>query len=392
MRGAILIVSGLVQEEASKKELAEKLAAAEAAAAEAAAIAAAALSSAPVVVKAKEVELVAPIETTEEEAPVEAPVAVESKSEEKPLDAFEHVEDLLKTLHVVNLYNALGKEIPMVLDFFAKVLLGNTRPPAELSYEENLAESLEEARKYLLRSDKIVACDMSYRNLRDLVEHLTKKQEQQIHDAAAAAAAAEQANMVAPQAQELPHINFFTDTQLESTDSNASVNGDDDEDDDMDITDDKESLHADGPEEIELPVEEPEIADNQSSEAPKSVNEEGRSKTKRAPSGRKSAWNRSKSRTASPDANSDDNNQSQPRRRTSGTRWKQQPNSNNSNNNNNGTEGTTKSAPGSKPRRPRVQRNPNDENPNANRSKDERQPRSERTQYQPRQRNTASRA
>lgn len=319
-------------------------------------------------------------------------MAVESKSEEKPLDAFEHVEDLLKTLHVVNLYNTLGKEIPMVLDFFAKVLLGNTRPPAELSYEENLAESLEEARKYLLRSDKIVACDMSYRNLRDLVEHLTKKQEQQIHDAAAAVAA-EQAEMVVPLVQELPHINFFTDSQLESTDSNASVNGDDDEDDDVDVTDDKETLHADGPEEIETPVEEPETADNQSNEAPKSVNEDGRSKTKRASSGRKSAWNRSKSRTTSPDANSDDNNlsQQQPRRRTSGTRWKQQSNSNNSNNSsNNGTEGTAKSAPGSKPRRPRVQRNPNDENTNVYRSKDERQPRSERTQYQPRQRNEKS--
>ncbi|KUF89099.1 methyltransferase TARBP1 [Phytophthora nicotianae] len=92
--------------------------------------------------------------------------------EEVTEQGFANVYELLKTLHVVNLHQALGKEVPMVLDFFSKVLLGNTRPPAELSYEENLMESLEEAKKYLTDSEKIFACDTTYSGLRAFVDQL----------------------------------------------------------------------------------------------------------------------------------------------------------------------------------------------------------------------------
>ncbi|EEY54485.1 uncharacterized protein PITG_08138 [Phytophthora infestans T30-4] len=114
--------------------------------------------------------------------------------EDKEQD-FARVFELLKTLHVVNLHQALGKEVPMVLDFFSKVLLGNTRPPAELSYEENLMESLEEAKKYLTASDKLFACDTTYSGLRTLETS--------------------DVPVVPAEINTMPQISFFTESQLE---------------------------------------------------------------------------------------------------------------------------------------------------------------------------------
>lgn len=182
----------------------------------------------------------------EKAAPEPTPVveAAEAAPVDATADAFVHVQDLLKTLHVVNLHQALGKDIPMVLDFFSKVLLGNTRPVAEISFEDNLAESLDEAKKYLQRSDKIMACDSTYKDLREIVEKLSQL------DVLAEVVESPEAT---PAAEKLPEINFFTDSLLESEMAEAI-----EEDNQVfdDATDDKSDEHADAPEEIEEPIEE----------------------------------------------------------------------------------------------------------------------------------------
>uniref|UniRef100_H3GPL2 Caprin-1 dimerization domain-containing protein n=1 Tax=Phytophthora ramorum TaxID=164328 RepID=H3GPL2_PHYRM len=157
----------------------------------------------------------------------------EKKEEDIPVpeqrgEDFGHVYELLKTLHVVNLHQALGKEVPMVLDFFSKVLLGNTRPPAELSYEENLMESLEEAKKYLADSDKVFACDTTYSGLRAFVDQLAtmsspKTEEEQEEVEQEAVDSPEEAEgedpsdipVVPAEINTMPEISFFTESQLE---------------------------------------------------------------------------------------------------------------------------------------------------------------------------------
>lgn len=148
--------------------------------------------------------------TAPESEPAQGPPQVV----EAPRDEFARVEELLKTLHVVTLHQALGKDVPMVLDFFSKVLMGNTRPPAELSYTENLTESLEQAKKYLANSDELFACDMSYAGLREIVDGLDKSAAIPAIEAAEVEDA-EDAPVEKQSASELPQINFFTDSQLE---------------------------------------------------------------------------------------------------------------------------------------------------------------------------------
>ncbi|CAI5700644.1 unnamed protein product [Peronospora effusa] len=157
---------------------------------------------------------------------VENDVQVVKETVEK-VENYANVYELLKTLHVVNLHQSLGKEVPMVLDFFSKMLLGNTRPPAEVSYEENLIESLEEAKKYLMRSDKVFACDTTYNSLRAFVDELanlsSKKPEQAmaglVHDAKNSATLVEETldvPVVPAEINMMPQISFFAESQLES--------------------------------------------------------------------------------------------------------------------------------------------------------------------------------
>ncbi|KAJ0402625.1 hypothetical protein ATCC90586_010864 [Pythium insidiosum] len=134
---------------------------------------------------------------SEDNAATEAsqPVAIN----EEPQSNFMHVEDLLRTLHAVTLHQALGKDVPMVLDYFSKVLLGKTRPPAEVSFEENLAESMEEAKRYLSHSDKVMACDTTYRDLRAVIDDLS---------ASLSAVKTKEASEVVA----APEINFFSES------------------------------------------------------------------------------------------------------------------------------------------------------------------------------------
>ncbi|TYZ68329.1 hypothetical protein PybrP1_007608 [[Pythium] brassicae (nom. inval.)] len=232
-----------LQEEAAKKAEQEKLAVAAAAAAVKAA-------------KATEAAVVAEPTAPETASVAESSVSAIAIAPEVAADAFAHVQDLLKTLHVVNLHQALGKEIPMVLDFFSKVLLGSTRPVAEVSFEENLAESLAEAKKYLQRSDKVMACDSTYSDLREIVDALaqmnvlaevveaTGDEEQDDDNAAQEGGKGED-----DASDKLPEINFFTDSLLDSGDADDAFVLDD-------STDDKADEHANAPEEIEEAVEE----------------------------------------------------------------------------------------------------------------------------------------
>ncbi|CAI5721124.1 unnamed protein product [Hyaloperonospora brassicae] len=156
------------------------------------------------------------------------PVAVAVVEQETvDSDGFASVYELLKTLHVVNLHQALGKEVPMVLDFFSKVVLGNTRPPAELSYEENLLESLEEAKKYLTASGKVFACDTTYCDLRAFVDQLaaisskassgTEVAEavEDVENVAAVVDETPDVPVVPAEINTMPQISFFTESQLE---------------------------------------------------------------------------------------------------------------------------------------------------------------------------------
>lgn len=136
-------------------------------------------------VEEKQAPVVIETETTTVETATMTPVASASAS-------LEAVEDVLKLFHVVTLHQALGKPVPSPLDFFVKVLLGTTRPPAELSFEENMSKSMEEAKKYLERSPLPVACDMTYAQVFQTVQDL-----------------------INPPAVVEETFNFFTDSQLE---------------------------------------------------------------------------------------------------------------------------------------------------------------------------------
>uniref|UniRef100_M4BEQ6 Caprin-1 dimerization domain-containing protein n=1 Tax=Hyaloperonospora arabidopsidis (strain Emoy2) TaxID=559515 RepID=M4BEQ6_HYAAE len=162
-----------------------------------------------------------------------APVVVDQDTVDR--DDFGHVYELLKTLHVVNLHQAIGKDVPMVLDFFSKVVLGNTRPPAELSYEENLLESLEEAKKYLMESDKVFACETTYRDLRAFVDQLVTISSQassgkgvaepvvEVEDFAAVVDETPDVPVVPAEINTMPQISFFTESQLELELANEAV-------------------------------------------------------------------------------------------------------------------------------------------------------------------------
>ncbi|KAF0719186.1 Aste57867_1216 [Aphanomyces stellatus] len=127
-------------------------------------------------------------------------VASSTSDEDEKL---EYVHSILKLLHAVSLHQALGHDVPMALDYFVKVLMGGTRPPAEVSFPENLAESMEEAKKYVYKSEKIVALDMSYRHLADTVDKLVAPK--------------------VPVVVEETHINFFTESELEKEENDKAT-------------------------------------------------------------------------------------------------------------------------------------------------------------------------
>ncbi|KAF4033713.1 hypothetical protein GN244_ATG14347 [Phytophthora infestans] len=297
--------------------------------------------------------------------------------EDKEQD-FARVFELLKTLHVVNLHQALGKEVPMVLDFFSKVLLGNTRPPAELSYEENLMESLEEAKKYLTASDKLFACDTTYSGLRTLVDQLAdmsspQADEEEVEEAAEEAAedvheaAAEETSdvpVVPAEINTMPQISFFTESQLEEEAEQTEVT-------------------AQVPEVEKEPVESSDVQIEQ-------VQEETTSSPESVPAAPLSfaavTAGVTSERTPSPSASSgssgndkkesDNSPQKSSRRRGQG-RWREK----NSNSNSGNKSGSPTN--GGKPRRPRAPRT-NDENSNVqggkrSGSKENRRPRVDRT-------------
>uniref|UniRef100_K3X1N0 Uncharacterized protein n=1 Tax=Globisporangium ultimum (strain ATCC 200006 / CBS 805.95 / DAOM BR144) TaxID=431595 RepID=K3X1N0_GLOUD len=346
-----------LQEEATKKAEQEQRIAAAAAAAQVSEVAAS---------EPAEEEVAAPVDTKTEEAN-----AIDTTQ-----DAFVYVQDLLKTLHVVNLHQALGKEIPMVLDYFSKVLLGNTRPVAEISFADNLEESLDEAKKYLQRSDKVAACDMTYKDLREIVDKLS-----QLDVLAEVVAPQEEA----PVAEELPQINFFTDSLLEEELEEVA------DEVYVEVTDDKEEeVHAEALELIEEPaVEQFNFVEETSTEVvvetvvvsapvappPMSFAAAAASTPVNAPTTIQSAWNREQPQSA-PATAEEKNNQ---RRRPQGNRWKNNNQSNNSSSNDDSNEGTKKE--GDKSRRSRYPRN--DENSGARSNyrggaKDDRRPRVDR--------------
>ncbi|RLN52089.1 hypothetical protein BBJ28_00003854 [Nothophytophthora sp. Chile5] len=211
------VAAGVCSEEAVKKQAEEE----------------AKVAAAVAVIEEEEEVEETPVEVEEEEEePKESEVLEEPQQPQQSENAFANVQELLKTLHVVNLHQALGKEVPMVLDFFSKVLLGNTRPLAEVSYEENLAESLEEAKKYLAGSDKVFACDMSYSDLRAIVDKLSsissaseaepveggdeeEAEEELVVVTMEAETGPVESEELVVEAEALPEINFFTDSQLE---------------------------------------------------------------------------------------------------------------------------------------------------------------------------------
>ncbi|KAF1322913.1 hypothetical protein FI667_g10934, partial [Globisporangium splendens] len=347
-----------LQEEATKKAEQERLIAA-------AAVAAAQVSEVAAPEPAEE-EVAVPVDTKTEEAN-----AIDTTQ-----DAFVYVQDLLKTLHVVNLHQALGKEIPMVLDYFSKVLLGNTRPVAEISFVDNLEESLDEAKKYLQRSDKVAACDMTYKDLREIVDKLS-----QLDVLAEVVAPQEEA----PVADELPQINFFTDSLLEEEHEESSHEVY------VEVTDDKEEeVHAEALELIDEPVvEQFNFVEESSAEVvvetvvvsapvappPMSFAAAAASTPVNAPATIPSAWNREQPQPA-PVSNATAEEKNSQRRRPQGNRWK---NSNNSSSNDDSNEGTKKE--GDKSRRSRYPRN--DENLGARSNyrggaKDDRRPRVDR--------------
>ncbi|KAG6969295.1 hypothetical protein JG687_00003310 [Phytophthora cactorum] len=302
---------------------------------------------------------------------------------------FANVYELLKTLHVVNLHQALGKEVPMVLDFFSKVLLGNTRPPAELSYEENLMESLEEAKKYLADSDKIFACDTTYSGLRVFVDQLANisSEKEEVEEEAekvaeepvggvkeATAEEASDVPVVPAEINTMPQISFFTESQLESEQGDEAaveqIEVIDSQEEVAEVQDELvEEVSEDNKvlsdEQVDVQVETPESVPPLSFAAVTAGVISERTPSPSASSG--SSGNDKKESGDSPQKNS--------RRRGQG-RWREK-GSNSSSGNKSGSPTN-----GGKPRRPRAPRT-NDENSNAqggkrSGSKENRRPRVDR--------------
>ncbi|KAG3111975.1 hypothetical protein PI124_g16524 [Phytophthora idaei] len=335
-------------------------------------------------------------QVTEQEEPTleaeqetqEVQETVEQVVEAKEQD-FANVYELLKTLHVVNLHQALGKEVPMVLDFFSKVLLGNTRPPAELSYEENLMESLEEAKKYLADSDKIFACDTTYSGLRVFVDQLANisSEKEEVEEEAekvaeepvggvkeATAEEASDVPVVPAEINTMPQISFFTESQLESEQGDEAaveqIEVIDSQEEVAEVQDEPvEEVSEDNKvlsdEQVDVQVETPESVPPLSFAAVTAGVTSERTPSPSASSG--SSGNDKKESGDSPQKNS--------RRRGQG-RWREK-GSNSSSGNKSGSPTN-----GGKPRRPRAPRT-NDENSNAqggkrSGSKENRRPRVDR--------------
>ncbi|ETK82110.1 hypothetical protein L915_12455 [Phytophthora nicotianae] len=334
---------------------------------------------------AKEEETV--METEQETQEVQENVeTVEEVTEQD----FANVYELLKTLHVVNLHQALGKEVPMVLDFFSKVLLGNTRPPAELSYEENLMESLEEAKKYLTDSEKIFACDTTYSGLRAFVDQLAnisdksdkevkeeeeaeKSKEELVEDVIEAGETSD-SPVVPAEINTMPQISFFTESQLESE------HGDD-------ATEETEQVEVTEPQVTEAqnePVEE--ISESNETQSEEQIEASTAGSIPAPPlSFAAVTAGVTSERTPSPSASSDSsgndkkgsgNSPNKNSRRRGQGRWREK-SSNSSSGNKSGSPTN-----GGKPRRPRAPRT-NDENSNVqggkrSGSKENRRPRIDR--------------
>lgn len=128
---------------------------------------------------------------------------LEMPAVEKVTSSLEDVQKVLELFHAVTMHQAMGKKIPSVLDFFVKVLLGTTRPPQEVSFDENLSESMTAAKKYLSMDPHVVACDMSYAQIYDCVQELITP---------------------TPKVEE-PEFNFFADTSNSSTSSKSCAPG-----------------------------------------------------------------------------------------------------------------------------------------------------------------------
>ncbi|KDO31587.1 hypothetical protein SPRG_03516 [Saprolegnia parasitica CBS 223.65] len=133
-------------------------------------------------------------EVKEETVPAPTAPAVETHDLEE--EKMEYVGEILKLLHAVSLHQALGHDVPIALDYFVKVLMGGTRPPAEVAFKENLAESMVEAKRYLTQSEKVLVCDMSYHDLREAVDRLVNPVR------------------VAEPVVEAPQINFFAEPDV----------------------------------------------------------------------------------------------------------------------------------------------------------------------------------
>ncbi|KAE9080418.1 hypothetical protein PF010_g22393 [Phytophthora fragariae] len=355
---------------------------------------------------AEEIEAVEQVQEKEQEEQVAeqqeaAPKQVQEhqetleKAEQK--EDFADVYELLKTLHVVNLHQALGKEVPMVLDFFSKVLLGNTRPPAELSYEENLMESLEEAKKYLTDSDKVFACDTTYSGLRAFVAQLTsessgKREEEQEEVAEEEEEVVQEpvetveevvvevvpdVPVVPAEINTMPEISFFTESQLESEQCDDSATAVEDNEvieaqeevteavaSDILIEEAEEIIKQDGVE-IEEQVE---VAVEPMPPVPESVSAPPLSfaavtagvSSERTPSPSGSSEHEKKEGGSEENSPGGKNTQ---RRRGQGRRWKEKgEKGSNSNNGDKSADGSPTN--GSKPRRPRAPRT-TDENSGA---------------------------
>ncbi|OWZ05169.1 hypothetical protein PHMEG_00022790 [Phytophthora megakarya] len=316
---------------------------------------------------------------------------VEEKTEEVKED-FTHVYELMKTLHVVNLHQAMGKEVPMVLDFFSKVLLGNTRPPAELSYEENLIESLEEAKKYLMDSDKVFACDTTYSGLRAFVDQLAnissgKKEKEEVVEVDELEMVEETSDVpvVPAEINTMPQISFFTESQLESEKSDEITAA---------VEHEATESHVEIKEVVSVEEDETvEVLENNEVRIEEQVEKsaEGPPAPESVPAPPLSfavvASGVTSERTPSPSASSGSSGNDKkeggtsprknPRRRGQG-RWREK----GSNSNSGSKSGTGSPTDGGKPRRPRGPRT-NDENSSAqggkrNRSKEDRLPRVER--------------
>lgn len=120
------------------------------------------------------------------------------------------VQQILEVIHVVTLHQALDNPVPSPLDFFMKTLCGKSRPPAEISFDENLMESLEEAKRYLGASEKVVACEMTYAQLRETIRTLV-----------CPPSPSKVEEIVSP--VKSPQFNFFTESQLIVEEDNVVV-------------------------------------------------------------------------------------------------------------------------------------------------------------------------